>query len=163
MTKSQEPFCALGTDHALEQENRKMKFLGGIFVIANRKSTLKILFSFHFYLAIYQSSSAIILGFYKTIGEFIISLRSSVNSRYYKNTEKLNALFVDHNVDFSLITDVYNVITKKLLPKDHADIFLAHGSELLNLFRIEHLYGEKSISNPMVKRKYQHLQKQRKR
>ena len=30
VNKSQVPFCALGTDHALEQENRKMKVLGGI-------------------------------------------------------------------------------------------------------------------------------------
>ena len=30
VNKSQVPFCVLGTDHALEQENRKMEFLWGI-------------------------------------------------------------------------------------------------------------------------------------
>ena len=79
-----------------------------------------------------------------------------VNSRYYKNTEKLNTVFANHNIDFTSTTDVYNVITKKVLPKDQADIFLAHdevGSELFNLFRGERLYGEKSIWDPIVKRK----------
>ena len=79
-----------------------------------------------------------------------------VNSRYYKNTEKLSTVFANHNIDFTSTTDVYNVITKKVLPKDQADIFLAHdevGSELFNLFRGERLYGEKSIWDPIVKRK----------
>jgi len=35
VNKSTTSFCALGTDHALEQENRKLKFLGGISRIAN--------------------------------------------------------------------------------------------------------------------------------
>ena len=79
-----------------------------------------------------------------------------MNSRYYNNTEKLNNVFANHDVDFTSTTDVYNVITKKVLPKDQADIFLAHdeaGSELFNLVRAERLYGEKSIWDPMVKRK----------
>ena len=29
-------FCALGTDHALEQENKKVKVLGGVSGIANK-------------------------------------------------------------------------------------------------------------------------------
>ena len=41
VNKSQVPFCALGTDHALEQENRKMKILVGICGIANLKNTLE--------------------------------------------------------------------------------------------------------------------------
>ena len=79
-----------------------------------------------------------------------------MNSRYYKNTEKLNTVFANHNIDFTSTTDVYNDITKKVLPKDQADMFLAHdevGSELFNLFRAERLYGEKSIWDPIVKRK----------
>ena len=71
-----------------------------------------------------------------------------MNSRYYNNTEKLNTVFANHDVDFTSTKDVYNVITKKVLSKDQADIFLAHdevGSELFNILRAEHLYGEKSI------------------
>ena len=29
VNKSDVPFCAIGADHALEQENRRMKVLGG--------------------------------------------------------------------------------------------------------------------------------------
>ena len=35
VNKSNVPFCALGTDHALEQENKNMKVLGGITGITN--------------------------------------------------------------------------------------------------------------------------------
>ena len=79
-----------------------------------------------------------------------------MNSRYYNNTEKLNTVFADHDVDFTSTTDVYNIITEKVLPKDQADTFLAHDevrSESFNLFKGECLYGEKSIWDPMVKRK----------
>ena len=77
-----------------------------------------------------------------------------MNSRYYNNTEKLNTVFANHDVDFTSNTDVYNVITKKILPKDQADTFLTHdevGCKFFNLFRAERLYGEKSIWDPMVK------------
>ena len=156
VNKSQVPFCALGTDHTLEQENRKMKVLGGTCGIANRKNTLEnyfllspllgnILEHFFNYFGILQDDRTI-----------HYQLGGSVNSRYYNNTEKLNTVFATHDVDFSSTTDVYNVTAKKVLPKDQADIFLAHGevgSELFNLFRAERLYGEKSIWDPMVKRK----------
>ena len=41
VNKSQVPFCALETDHALEQDNRKMKVPWGICGIENRKNTLE--------------------------------------------------------------------------------------------------------------------------
>ena len=126
VNKSQVPFCALGTAHALEQENRKMKVLWGIYGIANRKNTLENYFllspllgniseQFYNYFGILQDDPS-------------IHLRGPENSRYYNNTEKLNTVFANHDVDFTSITsttDVYNVITKKVLPKDQADIFLA--------------------------------------
>ena len=79
-----------------------------------------------------------------------------MNSRYYNNTEKLRTVSANHDVNFTSNRDVYNVIAKKVLPKDQADVFLAHdevGSEFFNLFRAESLYGEKSVWHPMVKRK----------
>ena len=88
------------------------------------------------------------------IDSFYAVLGGSVNSRYYNNTEKLNTVFANHDVDFTSNTDVYNVVTKKILPKDQADTFLTHdevGCEFFNLFRAERLYGEKSIWDPMVK------------
>ena len=44
VNKSMVPFCALGTDHALEQEKLKMKVLGGISGIANKKFTMESYF-----------------------------------------------------------------------------------------------------------------------
>lgn len=39
------PFCSLRTDEALEQENRKIKVLGGVVNITQRKSALTRVFS----------------------------------------------------------------------------------------------------------------------
>ena len=36
-----------------------------------------------------------------------------MNSRYYNNTEKLNTVFANHDVDFTSTTDVYNIHCKK--------------------------------------------------
>lgn len=40
MSKIAIPFCSLGVDHALEQENRSMKVLGGIKGIGNNMPAL---------------------------------------------------------------------------------------------------------------------------
>ena len=41
VNKSNVPFSAIGADHALEQENRAMKVMGGIKGIANKASTIE--------------------------------------------------------------------------------------------------------------------------
>ena len=144
MIKSQEPFFALGTDHALEQENRKIKVFGGICVIANCKNTLE---NYSLFSLLFGNASEQLCNYFGILQDdrsIHYQLGGSVNSRYFNKTEKLNTIFANYDVVFSSTTDVYNVITKKLLPKDQADIFLAHdeiGSELLSLFRVEH--GEK--------------------
>ena len=142
--KSQVPFCALGTDHALEQENRKMKILGGICGIANRKNILENYFLLSPLLGNISEQFCNYFGILQDNWSIHYQLGDAVNSRYFNNTEKRNTAFANHDVNFTSNTDVYNVITKKVLPKDQVDIFLAHdevGCELFNLFRAERLSG----------------------
>ena len=125
MNKSQVPFCALGTNHALEQENRKMKVLGGICGIANCKNTLENYFLLSPLLGNISEQFCNYFGILQDDRSIHYLLGGSVNSRYYNNTEKLNTVFANHDVHFTSTTDVHNAITKKVLPKDQADIFLA--------------------------------------
>ena len=90
-------------------------------------------------------------------------LGGSVNSRYYKNIEKLNTVFANHNVDFTLTTDVYNVISKRYYLKIK-QIYLQLMMKLdlsclifleLSAYMVRHLSGIQ-----WLREIYQHLQEQ---
>ena len=61
VNKSDVPFCAIGADHALEQENRRMKVLGGIKGMANKQTPLDQ----HF--LIYSEMNSVLDGFYRNL------------------------------------------------------------------------------------------------
>ena len=132
----------------MEQENRKITVPGGICGIANRKNTLENFFLLSPLFGNISQQFCNYFGILQDDRTIHYQSRGSVISRYYNNTEKLNTVFANHDVDFTSNTDVCNVITEKVLPKDQADIFLAHdkvGYESFNLFKAERLHGEKSI------------------
>ena len=113
MNKSQVPFCASATDHALEQENRKMKVLGEICRIANRKNTLENYFLLSPLLGNISEQFCNHFGIFQDDRCIHYQLGGSENSRYYNNTEELNTVFANHDVDFTSTTDVYNIHCKK--------------------------------------------------
>ena len=106
VNKSQAPFCALETDHALEQENRKMKVLWGNCGIANRKNTLENYFLLSPLLGNISEQFCNYFGILQDHRSIHYQLGGSVNSRYYNNAEELNTVFANHNVDFTSTTDV---------------------------------------------------------
>ena len=106
VNKPQVPFCALGTNHALEQENRKMKVLGGICGIANCKNTLENYFLLSPLLGNISEQFCNYFGILQDHRSIHYQLGGSVNSRYYNNAEELNTVFANHNVDFTSTTDV---------------------------------------------------------
>ena len=70
--------------------------------------------------------------------------------------QKLDETFKTQNVNFDKSECVFNVITKKDLNPKLAEEFLAHqtiGKELLENFIKERFKGEKSIWDPLTKRK----------
>ena len=101
MIKSQEPFFALGTDHALEQENRKIKVFGGICVTANCKNTLE---NYSLFSLLFGNASEQLCNYFGILQDdrsIHYQLGGSVNSRYFNKTEKLNIIFATYDVVFS--------------------------------------------------------------
>ena len=107
------PFCASATDHALEQENRKMKVLGEICRIANRKNTLENYFLLSPLLGNISEQFCNHFEIFQDDRRIHYQLGGSENSRYYNNTEELSTVFGNHDVDFTSTTDVYNIHCKK--------------------------------------------------
>ena len=72
------------------------------------------------------------------------------------NVGKLEAVFSDHNINFKSTDSVFNVITKKVLDPNLANVCLdcgAIGEALYNNFVDERLFGEVSVWETLKKRK----------
>ena len=77
------------------------------------------------------------------------------NARVTDNVGKLEAVFPDHNINFKSTDSVFNVITKKVLDPNLANVFLdceAIGEALYNNFVDDRLFGV-SVWEPLEKRK----------
>ena len=156
VNKSMVPFCALGTDHALEQENKKMKVLGGISGIANKKFTMESYFIAAPMLNRVCENIVSTFTGYRIDKKQHHQLAGSISSRCYNDVSKLITVYENHEVDFSNTDDVFNIVTKVVLPPSKASIFLAHdyiGEELYIKFKEERLQGDRSVWDPMKKRK----------
>ena len=82
-------------------------------------------------------------------------LTGNKNQRITSNVQKLDETFKTQNVNFDESKCVFNVIAKKVLNRKLAE-FLAHETirkKLLENFTKERLEGEKSIWDPITKRK----------
>ena len=157
LTRLSSPFCALGTDHALEQENKKMKVLGGISGIANKKFTME-----SYFVVAAPVLNRICEKFVSTFTGYRLhkkqhhQLTGSISSRCYNDVSKLITVYENHEVDFSNTDDVFNIVRKVVLPPSKASIFSAHdsiGEELYNKFKEERLQGDRSVWDPIKKRK----------
>ena len=65
-------------------------------------------------------------------------------------------VYENQEIDFSNTDDVFNIVTKVVLPPSKASIFIAHdsiGEELYIKFKEERLQGDWSVWDPMKKRK----------
>ena len=150
------PFTAIGADHAIEHENQTMKVLGGIKGIANDINKLDK------YFIIVPEVNQIIQDFceafdiedYNDKRDEHHELTGNKNQRIASNVQELDETFKTQNVNFDESECVFNVITKKVLNRKLAE-FLAHETirkELEN-FTKERFEGEKSIWDPITKRK----------
>ena len=156
VNKSKVPFSATGVDHALEQENRAMKVMGGIKGIGNKASTMEK----HF-LDLPETNNIIDcfneqFGFQRNVRDEHYQLTGGTNYRVINNATRLMDVFTTHKVNFDNDHNVYNILTKAILPEKSADQFLKieeEGEKLLNDFINERLCGTKSIWEPIKRRK----------
>ena len=152
------PFSAIGADHALEQQNRAMKVLGGIKGIANSQTALDEYFmtAGELSLLLDQFSDHYDLHNNSLKRKQHYQLSGSKNQRITDNTEKLTETLNHHNISFNSTESLYNVITNKVMPKDHAMKFLNAvytGKDKYDLFIKERLIVEKSIWDTITKEK----------
>ena len=155
--KSTTPFTALGADHALEQVNKTIKSHGGIKGIANKQNSL----DHHFIVA--PELTNIIEKFRLFFGiedlveqEEHYQLRGGKNVRIMTNMDKLLTVFKSHDTNFDDSDNVYNILTKRILPKQYCDEFLQHeeiGKKRFNEFIKERFERETSIWSPVTKTK----------
>ena len=158
LNKSSVPFSAIGADHALEQQNRAMKVLGGIKGIANSQTALDEYFmtAEELSLLLDQFSDQYDLRNNSLKRKQHYQLSGSKNQRITDNTEKLTEILNHHNISFNSTEPLYNVITNKVIRKDQAMKFLNAVytcKDKLDLFIKERLIGEKSISDTITKEK----------
>ena len=156
INKSGIPFTAIGVDHGLEQENKTMKVLGGIQGIANKKNTLDQYF-------IVAPIVNQLIGDFKA--KYLMEkkgrvchyqLEGTANERLQKNSKKLAKVFENHSTEFGRSSDVFNIMTKAILPVKQAEEFLNHekiGEDMYKEFKDKRILGNASIWDKMTKRK----------
>ena len=157
VSKSLIPFCSIGVDHALEQENRCMKVLGGIKGIANHQSALDQ----HFLIT--SEMNTIIDAFQNSLNlkswgrtrDEHYQIGGGTNVRMMENVQKLMNVMTVHETTFEKSDSVYNIISKRVLP-DAATVHLldfdTNGETMYESFKAERMEAEKSIWDPMKKR-----------
>ena len=158
VNKSHIPFSAIGADHAIEQENRAMKVLGGIKGLANYNQALV-----EYFLTASELGN-IMESFCETFGieenqsrerDEHYQLSGSKNYRITNNIAKISTVFKTHGVNFDGSDVVYNILTKKVLPNIVAEQFLevrSIGQDKYNEF-VKQKLGDGSIWDSMKKEK----------
>ena len=146
VNKSSLPFSTKGCDHALEQQNRAMKVLGGIKGIANSRNALDEYFmtARELPLLLDQFSDQYYLRNNSLKRKQQYELSGTKNRRITDNIGKLTETLNHHNISFNSTESLYNVITNKVMPKDQARKFLKTvytGKDKYDLLIKERLIG----------------------
>ena len=152
------PFSAIGVDHAIEQENRAVKVLGGIKGIANNQKALD-----EYFLTVSEMGNIIedfceVFNIHSETPKRTqhYQLTGSKNQRINDNVKKMSEVFASHEVNFENSDVLYNVLTKKVLPDNLAKEFLEiekEGQCLYEQFIEERIVGSKCIWDSITKRK----------
>ena len=152
------PFSAVGVDHAIEQENRAVKVLGGIKRIANNQKALN-----EYFLTISEMGNIIedfceVFNIHSEAPKRTqhYQFTGSKNQRINDNVKKMSEVFASHEVNFENSDVLYNVLTKKVLPDNLAKEFLEiekEGQCLYEQFIEERIVGSKCIWDSITKRK----------
>lgn len=144
--KNKIPFTAIGADHALEQENKNIKVLGGVKGLLQNDSAL-VRFGL-----ISSVLNQICDEFYYINGVE----KETLNERITNNTSKLLVTLENLEVTFEKEhDDIYNIVTKSVLPTTAKNEILSHfdiGQELYSNFLKERIHGEMPIWSPLKKR-----------
>ena len=145
--KSKVPFSSIGSDHGNEQENCALKVTGGIRGIAHSQLALDEYFLTTAEMGNIVESFCGIFGIEESQSlkkDEHYQLSGSKNQRIHNNTEKISCIFTNYEVSFDESENVFNVLTKKVLPQKPAETFLKVeeiDQERYELFVTEKLEG----------------------
>ena len=155
--KSKLPFTCIGSDHAMEQENKNLKVNGGITGLTQMPTTLS---RFCLVAPVLSSLSDSYIRKYdiKHISKrkSHYQLSGSHLKRLCDNVSKLKAEMENYDVTFSRNDGVFNVVSKAVLSEDFVDEVLNHdsiGKKMYDDFVITRIQGKESVWDKMTKRK----------
>ena len=83
-------------------------------------------------------------------------LEGTANESLQKNSKKLAKVFENHSTEFGHSSDVFNTMTKVILPVKQAEEFLNHekiGEDMYKELKDKIILGSTSIWDKMTKRK----------
>ena len=137
VSKSQIPFTSIAPDHALEQENRRLKVNGGIVGITQNENALRRFF------LIAPELKRLSLKFEENIGINLVKKRTthhelygSKSKRISDNVSKLKKIFENHGDPFRQTTnDLNNMLSHAVLPDAVAKDILDRDREGERLFQ----------------------------
>ena len=152
--KSTTAFCSIGVDHALEQENRKMKVLGGLTGITRQPATLARFFLVAPELARLSSEVESSCGVKETTRSRHHQLDPAVRKRHEDRINSLRPVIEENNpFDFEG-TELLNMVTKSVMPTEVTQDILAQdnvGEKAYVDFVSERLTGDKNMWDKMTK------------
>ena len=149
IAKSNIPFTAIGSDHAMEQENKVLKVTGGIKGLTQHASALN---RFCLVSPIISSLSEEFCTKQHLNNEHRkqhYQLSGSTCSRISSNVVKLLDLMNEFDVTFGQSDSVYNLVSKAVLPSQEILQHIQIGSKHYQEFIDERLTGEKSLWQPL--------------
>ena len=150
--KTSIPFVAIGSDHAMEQENKAMNVLGGMTGLTQQTSTLN---RFCLTAPLLSNLSQLRNNIARYNCSYHYQLTGSTNDRIHKNKSKLISLLDSFSVSFASSENVANLVSTAGLPVTTADDLLNYkeiGLEMYKDFIINRINGPISLWSPMKKR-----------
>ena len=148
INKSAVPFTAIGSDHALEQDNRKMKVTGGIIGLTQNQSALN---RYCLIAPILNSLSDEFVKLYNVNDNTKKShyqLHGTHLKRLIENTNKLLETMATFDVNFKATNFLHNVVSKAVISDEAAKGITNNGKEGQQIymeFISKRFHGEVSI------------------
>ena len=155
ISKTPIPFVAIGSDHALEQENKTMKVLGAVVGLTQQPAALNRFCSTTPILS--QLSQEFLqrnnVGVYNR--KYHYQLTGSTCDRIHINATNIEKMLETFSVGFQSSNAVVNLVSKAVLPSTSANELLDHkniGLSMYQNFISERINGLTSVWSPMKKR-----------
>lgn len=165
--KTSIPFVGIGSDYAMEQENKNLKISGGIIGITQNQDALNRFCLVGPILNLISTKfeeKQNILREEKSRQHY--QLKGAFNKRLHSNVEKIVNAMESFDVSFSPSEYLTNVVTKAVLPKKTSEEFLKHeqiGKARYDTFIKDRIRGEHLIWEPMKKTNLQTFKSLRKK